>query len=100
MLLKEKPHGSIKKLKTKPDNISRQTENKNTAFQQLYETAKAVLRGKFIATQSTPRNRKILKPRGFDCNLTERKKVHLSERLFNCKAQKKSLRSTHECFLS
>ena len=47
----------------KPDNISRQTENKNTAFQQLYETAKAVLRGKFIATQSTPRNRKILKPK-------------------------------------
>ena len=51
----KKPHGSTKKLKTKPDNISRQTENKNTAFQHPYEAAKAVLRRKFTEIQAYPK---------------------------------------------
>ena len=33
-------------------------DNENTTTQNLWDTAKAVLRGKFITTQSYPRNKK------------------------------------------
>ena len=36
-------------------------DNKNMAIQNLWDAAKAVLRGKFIATQSYSRNKKNLK---------------------------------------
>ena len=36
-------------------------DNENTTTQNLWDAARAVLRGKFIATQSYPRNKKNIK---------------------------------------
>ena len=50
--LKEKKKVSLKKSKRKSENTWRQMKTKNTMIQNLWDTAKAVLRGKFIAIQA------------------------------------------------
>ena len=44
----KKTNGSMMNSKRKSENTSRQIENENTIFQNLWDAAKAVLRGKFI----------------------------------------------------
>ena len=50
MLLKRKKKVSMMKSKRKSENTSRQTKMKTT-LQSLWDTTKAVLRGKFTAIQ-------------------------------------------------
>ena len=47
----KKNNGSMKKSKTKIRKYLETNENKNTTFQNLWDTATAILRGKFIAIQ-------------------------------------------------
>ena len=49
----------LKKSKEKKKKTSLEiNDNENMTTQNLWDTAKAVLRGKFITTQSYPRNKK------------------------------------------
>ena len=48
-------HGSLKKSKRKFKKYLKTSKNGNTTIQKLWNAAKAVLRGKFIAIKNFPR---------------------------------------------
>ena len=80
-------------IKEKIKKYQEANDNKDTTLQNLWDTAKAVLRGKFIAIQPTSGSKKSLKqpnftPKATRGRRTDKTKVSRSKEIIKIRAKK------------